>query len=466
MRCLASHPGVDLLGTRVLNQLSAVTWNTNLTVAGMTTPAATSVTVNGAAATLYADKTFAKEMANVRGGSNTFTAVATDGARTDTNAVTVTLPGMATFHYDANGNLTNDTRRTFEYDDADELTVVQVGASWRSEFKYDGLGRRRVRSEKVWQSSQWVTSSETRYVYDHMLVLQERDANNLPTVTYTRGIDLSGRLQRAGGIGGLLAFTLHSSPLTNHFYYHADAGGNITALIDGYQNLAARYRYDPFGNLLGLSGPMAEANLYRFSSKEWHANSGTYYYGFRFYEPSVQRWINRDPLGERGAVNLYVFLADSPLSFVDPFGLDIRPGDDEGKLTMVYMNHWLAKLPEQSLLRKKVQDLKGCKKVLYLKTLQGCEKFGEGVDANGHKRGVKQDNTPHYDRTTRSIYFDVRPSYIERGKLYTTEQALAEEVLHAWWDFFDTRGLTHGDDQFDSELEELWKELGRPTPIK
>ena len=49
-----------------------------------------------------------------------------------------------------------------------------------------------------------LTNQVVRYVYDGNLVIQERDANNLPLVTYTRGKDLSGSLRRRGGIGGLL----------------------------------------------------------------------------------------------------------------------------------------------------------------------------------------------------------------------------------------------------------------------
>lgn len=165
----------------------------------------------------------------------------------------------------------------------------------------------------------------TRYVYDQTLVIQERDGNNVPLVTYTRGADLSGGLQRAGGIGGLLARTENQSLAVSdpgaHGFYHADAGGNITALVDSRQNVLARYRYDPFGNLLGLAGPLAEANSYRFSSKEQHAASGLYYYGYRFYEPSLQRWVNRDPIGERGGLNLYTFVGNTPLQLLDPYGL-------------------------------------------------------------------------------------------------------------------------------------------------
>jgi RHS repeat-associated protein len=153
-----------------------------------------------------------------------------------------------------------------------------------------------------------------------MLVLQERDQNNIPQVTYTRGVDLSGGLQRAGGIGGLLARTEPLAFSLQPSYFHADAVGNITALIDTNQTVDARYHYDPYGNLLGLSGSMAEANLYRFSSKEFHPNSGLYYYGYRLYAPGLQRWVNRDPIGEFGGCNLYCYVRNRPLQFFDPFG--------------------------------------------------------------------------------------------------------------------------------------------------
>src|SRR5438309_114357 len=61
-----------------------------------------------------------------------------------------------------------------------------------------------------------------------LLVIQERDGNNLPKVTYTRGRDLSGSLHGAGGIGGLLARTSNSDlpSVSAHAYYHADGNGN------------------------------------------------------------------------------------------------------------------------------------------------------------------------------------------------------------------------------------------------
>jgi len=50
-----------------------------------------------------------------------------------------------------------------------------------------------------------VQTNEVRYVYDGNVVVQERNNNGLPLVSYTRGIDLSGSLQGAGGIGAFCA---------------------------------------------------------------------------------------------------------------------------------------------------------------------------------------------------------------------------------------------------------------------
>src|SRR5947208_7584567 len=135
-----------------------------------------------------------------------------------------------------------------------------------------------------------------------MRVIQERNGSNTPLVSYTRGTDLSGSLEGAGGIGGLLARSTGylSGNWSTHNFYHADGNGNITYLVNSSQALAASYRYDPYGNTISSSGTLAGANVYRFSSKEIHANSGMYYYGYRFYDPNLQRWINRDPFGEQG----------------------------------------------------------------------------------------------------------------------------------------------------------------------
>src|SRR5208283_2497920 len=163
-------------------------------------------------------------------------------------------------------------------------------------------------------------------IYDGKRVIQERTTNNTPTTVYTLGPDLSGTMEGAGGIGGMLARSsgYSSGSFTSNTYYHADGNGNITYLEDSSQDLAASYTYDPFGNRLASSGPLASANTHQFSSKEL-TGAGLYYYVYRFYDQSWQRWINRDPVGEVAGENLYCFVDNDPVTDTDALGLDEAP---------------------------------------------------------------------------------------------------------------------------------------------
>jgi RHS repeat-associated protein len=310
-----------------LNELTQIGRTGNLTVAGTTTSAATNVTVNTTNAVLYADHTFAAPGMVLTSGIYYFTysAIAKDiYGRVDTNTITAGAALHPSYTYDLNGNLLAESgattnNRSFAYNDENELTSVYVTNIWRSDFMYDGKMRRRIEKDYAWNGSSWTQTNEVRYIYDGNVVVQERDTNNLPLVIYTRGNDLSGTLQGAGGIGGLLARTDNSQLILGsssaHAYYHADGNGNVTAMINNLQLIVAKYLYDPFGNTLSLSGPLATANTYRFSSKEWNDNAGLYYYLYRFYDPNLQRWLNRDPLGERGFVQMHTRLNQYQIAY-------------------------------------------------------------------------------------------------------------------------------------------------------
>jgi len=124
-------------------------------------------------------------------------------------------------------------------------------------------------------------------------------------------------MQGAGGIGGLMART----DGTGTTFYHSDGNGNVTMLVNSAGTMQAKYLYDPYGNTLGMWGTLAVGNTYRFSSKEIEPKSGIYYYGYRYYEPNLQRWLNRDPIQESGGLNLYGFVGNGPINRVDPLGL-------------------------------------------------------------------------------------------------------------------------------------------------
>jgi RHS repeat-associated protein len=288
------------------------------------------------------------------------------------NELTNASSPLGEMSYDANGNLTNISGFNWDYVYDDENRLYQLyqlnqSPEKATEFVYDGVGRLKRRLEYHWElwdsllepigDGYWELDSETRYIYDGWRVIQERvvtGSGTTPTVSYTRGTDLSGSLEGAGGIGGLLARShgYSGGNWSTHTFYHADGNGNITYLVNSSQTGAASYRYDPFGNLVSSSGSLAAANVYRFSSKEIHVNSGMYYYGYRFYDPNLQRWLNRDPRREEGFAelvkvprrggklfidrsrrlgtkqnfeNTYGFTFNSPPSRIDSWGLD-APG--------------------------------------------------------------------------------------------------------------------------------------------
>ncbi|HTV41864.1 MAG TPA: RHS repeat-associated core domain-containing protein [Candidatus Sulfotelmatobacter sp.] len=299
------------------NELTSVTRSGTLTVSGATPAPATNILVNGQAAQTYGDFTFARTNISLISGNNTFTNVAQNVyGVTITNTFTINLPSSVTLNYDNNGNLTNDGTRAFGYDSENQLTNITVTGQWRSDFIYDGLNRRRIVRDYAWNGSGWTETNEIHYVYDGDLVIQERDTNNNVLATFTRGLDLSGDLWDAGGIGGLLART----DTNGSTFYHSDGAGNVTALMDSEEDIVARYLYNPFGKLLGQWGSLANGNDMQFSSMPQH--DGLAFYRFRPYEPNYQRWLSQDPIRENGGINLYQFAANNPLYWIDPLGLD------------------------------------------------------------------------------------------------------------------------------------------------
>jgi len=248
--------------------------------------------------------------------------------------------GTYTYTYDNNGNRTYRTASgggyvLMVYDDENQLIRQETDTSttWESyrfklEYVYDGKLRLRERKYYTWLSGSWYPTSTERYVYDGMLLVQERPSS--PSVCYTRGVDLSGSLDGAGGIGGLLArshgFNSGTGAWSTHSAYHADGNGNVTALFStSTGSQVAWYRYDAFGRQLQSSGTLSGANRMRFSSKPWMApavddSAGMYYYGYRFYDPLTQRWVNRDPVEEGGGLNVYGFVGNSASQLVDPLG--------------------------------------------------------------------------------------------------------------------------------------------------
>ena len=102
-------------------------------------------------------------------------------------------------------------------------------------------------------------------------------------------------------------------------YYNADGLGSVTSLTDSSGAPTATFVYGAFGVLNSSTG--TTANSYRYTAREYDAETGLYYYRARYYDSSAGRFINEDPIGFIGGANFFRYVGNSPLVLIDPTGL-------------------------------------------------------------------------------------------------------------------------------------------------
>jgi RHS repeat-associated protein len=232
--------------------------------------------------------------------------------------------------YDPDGNLTFDGIWTYEWNAENRLVAMSMTnllglastARLRLEFVYDFLGRRIEKMVYHWNSDTWLSDCDLLFVYDGWNILAELGIQNAPLHTYLWGLDLSGTLNQAGGVGGLVAiFEVSSNQISNCHFPAYDGNGNITALVRaGDLFTSARYDYSPYGETLRASGSFSKINPFRFSTKYADEESGFIYYAYRYYSPQSGKWIGRDPTTDQIFLNLYLFCKNNPIGRFDSDG--------------------------------------------------------------------------------------------------------------------------------------------------
>lgn len=85
----------------------------------------------------------------------------------------------------------------------------------------------------------------------------------------------------------------------------------MTELVDTEGSIVAHSECDSYGNLITTEGTEAHSNPSRFSTKYLDAEVELYYYGYRFYSPTLGRWINRDPIGEHDFASLPIAILNT-----------------------------------------------------------------------------------------------------------------------------------------------------------
>ena len=281
-----------------------------LPIRGQVNEPVKSVTVNGTPAKV-SGQSF-EGSASVTAGQNTITVVATDtndNVTTKEYQVTVTGSGSRTLNYDAKGNLLDDGVKTYEWDVLNRLVAINYTGSnpaRRTEFTYNGLSQR----VKIVEKTGTTVTSEKRFVWAPGAAQpsEERDASN--TV-----------IKRYYGQG----MQVTSGATTGSYYYTRDHLGSIRELTDAAGALRARYAYDPYGRRTAnqITTNAVEAD-FAFTGHYFHNPSSLPRALFRAYDPELGRWLSRDPIGERGGMNLHGYVHNRPVQFRDPRGLQVE----------------------------------------------------------------------------------------------------------------------------------------------
>jgi RHS repeat-associated protein len=254
-----------------------------------------SVTIQGAPATVSSTNDF-RGTASLTTGTNTVTIVATDpSGNSTTRQWTVDVVGQAkTFTFDANGNLTSDGTRTFEWDARNQLIAIDV-ATRRTEFTYDGL-QRRVR---VVEKNNEIVQSETKVVWCGNEHCEERGGDG--TTVNRRSFALG---EQTGGSARLFAI---------------DHLGSVNIVTDVAATQLGAFTYDPWGRRTIVSGS-AVTNA-GFTGHNWQADGALWLTQYRGFDTDAGRWLSEDPNRFLGGDNFFAYVANNPVNRNDPSGL-------------------------------------------------------------------------------------------------------------------------------------------------
>ncbi|MCC5832258.1 MAG: RHS repeat protein [Chlamydiales bacterium] len=211
--------------------------------------------------------------------------------------------GERTYAYDPCGNIISDGARIYTYDSLDRLIAVQEGEH-KTGYTYDPFHRRL--SKTTYQSGRKLKT--IRYLWDGKHEIGSVDEHGNLIELRVLGESLGAE------IGGAVLYELQDQifvPIHDH-------RGSVVVLVDhSTQAPIEHYRYTAFGE----EETGHTLSPWRFSSKRTDEETGLIYFGRRYYNPALGRWITQDPQGFEDAPNLYAYVHNNPLTEIDLYGL-------------------------------------------------------------------------------------------------------------------------------------------------
>jgi len=251
------------------------------------------------------------------------TAITTDGTN-QTNTVNSqneeTAAGSNTLAFDNNGNTTTDDQgHTLVYNAWNQLVTVKNGGTTIASYVYDADGNRIQQTESSTTTDFYFSSAGQD--------LEDRQGSTV-VAQYVWGLGYVNSLVLRDDNSTSGSYGKSSSGLGRRLFVQQDTDWNVTALVDTSGTVKERFIQTPYGVATVLTAAWASTTdayswVYGFQGGRYDPVTGMFHFGARDYSPTLQRWVQEDPIGYVSGVDKFQFAESDPPRFSDSTGLDV-----------------------------------------------------------------------------------------------------------------------------------------------